>query len=41
METAWVAKKCDLKRPQFTAELTKELNKILGIKTRLLTLFYL
>ena len=26
--------------PQFAAELTKELNKILGIETRLLTAFY-
>ena len=28
------------KRPQFTAELTKELNKILGIETKLLILFH-
>ena len=28
------------KRPQFAAELTKELNKILKIKTKLLTLFH-
>ena len=27
--------------PQFVAELTKELNKMLGIETRLLTAFYL
>ena len=27
--------------PQFAAELTKELNRILGIETRLLTVFYL
>ena len=29
------------KRPQFTAELTKKLNKMLEIETRLLILFYL
>jgi len=29
------------KEPQFTVELTKELNKMLGIKTKLLKLFYL
>ena len=29
------------RRPQFAAELMKELNRILGIETRLLTLFYL
>ena len=29
------------KKPQFTVELTKELNKMLGIKTKLLKLFYL
>ena len=28
------------KRPQFVAELTKELNKMLGIETRLLTAFH-
>ena len=28
------------RRPQFAAELTKELNKMLGIKTRLSTAFY-
>ena len=28
------------KRPQFTAELTKKLNKMLEIETRLLILFY-
>ena len=28
------------KRPQFAAELTKELNKILKIETKLLTLFH-
>ena len=28
------------RRPQFTAELTKELNKMLGIETRLLTVFH-
>ena len=28
------------KEPQFAAELTKELNQMLGIKTRLLTAFY-
>ena len=28
------------RRPQFAAELTKELNKILGIETRLLTVFH-
>ena len=28
------------KGPQFAAELTKELNRMLGIKTRLLTVFY-
>lgn len=28
-------------RPQFSAELTKELNIILGIETRLSTAFYL
>ena len=27
--------------PQFTAELTKELNRMLGIKTKLLTAFHL
>jgi len=27
--------------PQFAAELTKELNRILGIETRLLTVFHL
>ena len=27
--------------PQFAAELTKKLNKMLGIKTKLLTVFYL
>ncbi len=26
--------------PQFVAELTKELNRMLGIETRLLTVFY-
>ena len=29
------------KRPQFAVELTKELNKMLGIRTKLLTAFYL
>ena len=29
------------RRPQFVAELTKELNKMLGIETRLLTVFHL
>ena len=29
------------KRPQFTAEMTKELNNMLGIETKLSTLFYL
>jgi len=29
------------REPQFAAELTKELNKMLGIKTRLLTVFHL
>jgi len=28
------------RRPQFAAELTKELNKMLGIETRLSTAFY-
>jgi len=28
------------RRPQFAAELTKELNKMLEIKTRLLTIFH-
>jgi len=28
------------KRPQFAEEMTKELNKMLGIETRLSTLFY-
>ena len=28
------------KRPQFAAELTRELNRMLGIETRLLTVFY-
>ena len=28
------------RRPQFVAELTKELNRILGIETRLLTAFH-
>jgi len=28
------------KRPQFAAEMTKELNRMLGIETKLLTLFY-
>jgi len=28
------------KGPQFAAEMTKELNRILGIKTKLLTLFH-
>jgi len=28
------------REPQFAAELTKELNKMLGIETRLLTVFY-
>ena len=29
------------RRPQFAAELTKELNRMLGIRTKLLTAFYL
>jgi len=29
------------REPQFAAELTKELNRMLGIKTRLLTVFHL
>ena len=28
------------KRPQFAAELTRELNRMLGIETRLLTVFH-
>jgi len=28
------------REPQFAAELTKELNRMLGIKTKLLTAFY-
>jgi len=28
------------RRPQFVAELTKELKSMLGIETRLLTVFY-
>jgi len=28
------------REPQFAAELTKELNKMLGIETKLLTLFH-
>ena len=28
------------RRPQFTAELMKELNRMLGVETRLLTVFY-
>jgi len=28
------------RRPQFVAELTKELNRMLGIKTKLLTVFH-
>ena len=28
------------RRPQFAAELTKELNRMLGIQTRLLIVFY-
>ena len=30
-----------VREPQFVMELTKELNKILEIETRLLTVFYL
>jgi len=28
------------RRPQFVAQLTRELNRMLGIETKLLTLFY-
>ena len=41
MKVAQVAKECNLDRePQFVVELTKELNKMLGIRTKLSIFFY-
>ena len=39
MEVTWIIRELD-RRPQFAAELTRKLNRILEIKTKLLTVFY-
>ena len=39
MKVAWVVRELD-RRPQFVAEMTKELNSMLGIETKLLMLFH-
>ena len=41
MKVTWLTGECNIRQgPQFATELTKELNRILGIQTKLSTAFH-